>query len=88
MRTKIKLNYSSPTIKSAKRTKHAQEKGIVVKPILTRDFNTRDQVDLIDMQSSQQGQFKWIFFTNATSRNVWSLGHLLRKERPKSPTNY
>ena len=29
-------------------------------PILSREFNSRAQVDLVDMQPSQQGQLKWI----------------------------
>ena len=35
-------------------------KGTVVKPIIAKDFNSRADVDLIDMQSMSQGQFKWI----------------------------
>ena len=34
--------------------------GVVVKPILSSEFNSRAQVDLIDKQSSQFGTFKWI----------------------------
>ena len=34
--------------------------GVVVKPILSSEFNSRSQVDLVDMQSFPQGQFKWI----------------------------
>ena len=40
--------------------KRPMTKGVVVKPILSKEFNSRCQVDLVDMQSSQQGQFKWI----------------------------
>ncbi|XP_048482488.1 KRAB-A domain-containing protein 2-like [Plutella xylostella] len=35
-------------------------KGIVVKPIISRDFNERGQVDLIDLQSAPDGEFKWL----------------------------
>ena len=35
-------------------------KGVVVKPILTKDFNSRGQVDLLDMQSMPDGNFKFI----------------------------
>ena len=35
-------------------------KGVVVRPILFRDFASRGQVDLVDMQSMAQGQYKWI----------------------------
>ncbi|GBP85928.1 KRAB-A domain-containing protein 2 [Eumeta japonica] len=36
------------------------KKGIVTKPILSKDFNERGQVDLIDFQSAPDGQFKWL----------------------------
>ena len=32
--------------------------GVVVKPILSSEFNSCGQIDLVDMQSSPQGQFK------------------------------
>ena len=35
-------------------------KGVVVKPILSSEFISRGQVALINMQSSQEGQFRWI----------------------------
>ncbi|XP_071132787.1 KRAB-A domain-containing protein 2-like [Mytilus edulis] len=35
-------------------------KGVVVKPILSKEFNSRGQVDLIDMQSMPDGDFKFI----------------------------
>lgn len=36
------------------------KKGLVVKPIKSSEFNTRCQVDLIDMQSQADGDFKFI----------------------------
>ena len=36
------------------------KKGVVVKPMVFRDMNSRGQVDLIDMQSQADGEFKWI----------------------------
>ena len=30
------------------------------KPIISKSFNCRGQVDLIDMQSQADGEFKWI----------------------------
>lgn len=36
------------------------KKGLVVKPILPKDFNSRCQVDLIDYQSESDGDFKWV----------------------------
>lgn len=35
-------------------------KGIVTQPIVSKDFNTRGQVDLIDLQSAPDGEFKWL----------------------------
>lgn len=32
----------------------------MVKPITSKDFNSRGQVDLIDMQSMPDGEFKWL----------------------------
>ncbi|XP_022177881.1 KRAB-A domain-containing protein 2-like [Myzus persicae] len=41
--------------------KHAHpKKGLVIKPILSKTFNSRAQVDLIDMQSNKDGNFKFI----------------------------
>lgn len=40
--------------------KSQQHKNIVVKPILSKDFNVRGQVDLIDFQSTPSGSFKWL----------------------------
>ncbi|XP_025198496.1 KRAB-A domain-containing protein 2-like, partial [Melanaphis sacchari] len=41
--------------------KHAHpKKGLVIKPILSKTFNSRAQVDLIDMQSNKDGGFKFI----------------------------
>jgi hypothetical protein len=34
-------------------------KGLVVKPLLSKDFNSRGQVDLVDMQSMSDGDFKF-----------------------------
>ena len=34
--------------------------GVVVRPILTNEFSSRAQIDLIDMQSMVQNSFKWI----------------------------
>ena len=42
------------------KTKRQKTKGVVVKPILSSDFSSRCQVDLIDFQSMYDGQYKWI----------------------------
>ncbi|KAK6178643.1 hypothetical protein SNE40_011172 [Patella caerulea] len=43
-----------------KKRKRPKTKGVVVRPILTKEFASRAQVDLIDMQSMAQNSFKWI----------------------------
>lgn len=40
--------------------RNTPKKGIVVKPIVSQDFNERGQVDLIDLQSEPDGEFKWL----------------------------
>lgn len=40
--------------------KKVKRKGLVVKPILTNEMNSRCQVDLIDMQSEADGDFRFI----------------------------
>ena len=36
------------------------KKGLIVRPITSKDFNSRGQVDLIDLQSASDGNFKWL----------------------------
>ncbi|XP_068220838.1 KRAB-A domain-containing protein 2-like [Palaemon carinicauda] len=43
-----------------KKRKRPMTKGVVVKPILSTEFPSRGQVDLIDMQSMSCRTFKWI----------------------------
>ncbi|KAK4297539.1 hypothetical protein Pmani_030050 [Petrolisthes manimaculis] len=44
-----------------KKRKQPMTKGVVVRPILTKEFSSRGQVDLIDMQSMPSGSNKkWI----------------------------
>ncbi|XP_070183286.1 KRAB-A domain-containing protein 2-like [Littorina saxatilis] len=44
-----------------KKRKRPMTKGVVVRPILTKEFSSRGQVDLIDMQSMPSGSNKkWI----------------------------
>lgn len=52
--------YKSLCAECAKKRKRAAVKGVVVRPILTKDYGSRGQVDLIDMQSMVQGEYKWI----------------------------
>jgi len=35
-------------------------KGLVVRPILSKEFSSRGQVDLVDMQFMAQSNCKWI----------------------------
>jgi hypothetical protein len=35
-------------------------KGLVIKPLLSKDFNSRGQVDLVDMQSMRDGNYRFI----------------------------
>lgn len=43
-----------------KKRKRPMTKGVVVKPILSSEFSSRGQVDLIDMQSMSCRTYKWI----------------------------
>ena len=52
--------YKSLCVECLKKRKRAATKGVVVRPILSRDYGSRGQVDLVDMQSMPSGQFKWI----------------------------
>lgn len=50
------LNFCKPYQQKQKGSK----KGVVVKPIISPNFNSRCQVDLIDFQSHPDGKFKFI----------------------------
>ena len=52
--------FKSMCIKCQRKRKRTTTKVIVVKPILSKEFSSRAQVDLIDTQSMCQGQHKWI----------------------------
>lgn len=52
--------FKSLCVECLKKRKRMAIKGVVVRPILTRDYGSRGQVDLIDMQSMSSGQHKWI----------------------------
>ncbi|XP_041366792.1 KRAB-A domain-containing protein 2-like [Gigantopelta aegis] len=47
--------------------KHATTKGVVVRLILSKDFGSRGQVDLIDMQSMTKAPHKWIMVAGSLS---------------------
>jgi hypothetical protein len=52
--------YKSFCSECLQKRKRPRVKGVVVKPILTGDYGSRGQVDLIDMQSLPSDQKKWI----------------------------
>jgi hypothetical protein len=54
--------------------------GVVVKPILSHNFNRRAQMDLIDMQTLPDGEFKWLM----VYRDHFTKFILLRPLRSKS----
>ena len=47
-------------IECLRKQKRRTVKGVVVRPILSRDYGSCGQVDLIDMQSMPNGHHKWI----------------------------
>ena len=52
--------YKSLCVECLKKRKRRTVKGVVVRPILSRDYGSCGQVDLIDMQSMPNGHHKWI----------------------------
>ncbi|XP_068216101.1 KRAB-A domain-containing protein 2-like [Palaemon carinicauda] len=52
--------YKSLCIECQCKCKRPTTKGTVVRPILTKNFSSRSQVDLVDMQAIKQGNYKWI----------------------------
>lgn len=59
--------------------KSVQSSGFVVRPIVEKGYLKRGQVDLIDMQSRPDGEFKWILvFQDHFSKRV-SLRSLRKK---------
>ena len=52
--------FKSLCVECQKKRKRDKCKGVVVKPILSSDYGSRGQVDLIDMQSMPSGRYRWI----------------------------
>ena len=52
--------FKSFCIECQRKKKRPTTKGIVVRPIRTRDYCSRGQVDLIDMQSMPHGEYRFI----------------------------
>lgn len=54
----------------------SKRKGLVVKPIIHSEMNSRCQVDLIDMQSQVDGEFRFIMIYQdhlKTFVQLWAL---------------
>ncbi|XP_050056256.1 KRAB-A domain-containing protein 2-like [Aphis gossypii] len=66
LQTKYKnITYESVTLflslcVQCQRKQKVPKKGIVVKPIISRELNSRCQVDLVDMQTCKDGEYKFI----------------------------
>ncbi|XP_052792275.1 KRAB-A domain-containing protein 2-like [Mya arenaria] len=58
--TKALEHFKSLCAECQKKRKRPMTKGIVVRPILTKEFACRGQVDLIDMQAIAHSNYKWI----------------------------
>ena len=52
--------FRSLCIECQKIKKRKNTKGQTSKPILSKQFNQRGQIDLIDMQSLPDGEYRWI----------------------------
>lgn len=60
--------------------KKGTKRKLVVKPIISEDFNEKGQIDLIDFQSTPDGKFKWILIYQDHSTKFLSLRPLESKE--------
>lgn len=61
--------YKSLCVECIKKRKRPTMKGVVVKPIISNDYGSRGQVDLIDMQSMPSRDNKWIMVYQVTLYN-------------------
>ena len=52
--------FKSLCVDCQRKRKRPTTKGVVVQPILSKEFSSRGQVDLVDMQSLPSGKYKWI----------------------------
>lgn len=60
-------------------SKKPVNRKLVIKPILSEDFNERGQVDLVDFQSNPDGKFRWILNYQDHSTKFLSLRPLESK---------
>ena len=79
--------FKSYCIVCQEKRKRPKTTGVVVKPILSREFNSHGQVDLIDMQSAPQGRFKWIMVYQCHLIKFVILGLCPPRELLKLPFN-
>ena len=52
--------FKSFCVECERKRKRPTTHGTVVRPILTKDYCSRGQVDLVDMQSMQHGEYRFI----------------------------
>ncbi|XP_068226108.1 KRAB-A domain-containing protein 2-like [Palaemon carinicauda] len=52
--------FKSLCVQCQKKGKRCATNGVTVKPILSKDYGSRSQVDFVDMQSCAKGKYKWI----------------------------
>lgn len=60
MNTKFACQLLIECCETCNRKKSTVQKGVVIKPIVTKGFNSRGQVDLVDFQSSPDGEYRWL----------------------------
>ena len=61
----------------------SSEKGLVVKPMVFSEMNSREQVDLINMQSQADGENKWIFLYQDNLTKFVQLRPVTSKRAPE-----
>lgn len=57
----IVIEYVKQCERCVEKLRLKEKTGIVVRPIIATDFNQRGQIDLVDYQSSPDGDYKFIF---------------------------
>ena len=62
--------FKSYCVVCQEKRKRQKTNGVVVKPILSSEFNSRAQVDLIDMQSLPQGSINGLWCISVILRSL------------------
>ena len=52
--------FKSLCVECQKKRKRPKTTGVVVRPLISKEYSSREQVDLIDMQSMSRNGFRWI----------------------------